>query len=233
VKTLVVNADDFGLSTGVNDGVIQAHLSGIVTSASLMVRQPAAAAAVRAARAHPALSLGLHVDLAEWELSEAGWTLTYAWSDPEDTVAVRREIELQLGMFRQLVGRNPTHLDSHQHVHRQEPARTVLVELAAQLDVPLRHFSHVRYCGAFYGQGRQGAPVPDAISPAALATAIGELSAGPTELCCHPAARSEPGWAYGWQRTVELQALCSRRVLDAVGAAGARLVSFAGVEPAW
>ena len=42
MRTLIVNADDFGLSPGVNDGVLQAHVAGIVTSASLMVRRRAA-----------------------------------------------------------------------------------------------------------------------------------------------------------------------------------------------
>ena len=51
-RYLIVNADDFGLSPGVNRGVVQAHERGIVTSASLMVRQPAAGAAAACARAH-------------------------------------------------------------------------------------------------------------------------------------------------------------------------------------
>ena len=63
---LIVNADDFGQSPGVNRGVIAAHERGVVTSTSLMVRWPSAAAAAAYAREHPALSVGLHVDLGEW-----------------------------------------------------------------------------------------------------------------------------------------------------------------------
>jgi hypothetical protein len=59
---LIVNADDFGLSGGVNAGIMAAHEHGIVTSASLMVRWPAA----RYAAGHPRMSLGLHLDLGEW-----------------------------------------------------------------------------------------------------------------------------------------------------------------------
>ena len=65
-RTLIVNADDFGLSPGVNAGVARTHEEGIVTSASLMVRQPAAEEAAAYARATPALGVGLHVDLGEW-----------------------------------------------------------------------------------------------------------------------------------------------------------------------
>jgi chitin disaccharide deacetylase len=62
----LVNTDDFGQSPGVNEGVITAHEHGIVTSASLMVRWPAATPAAKYARGHPRLSVGLHVDLGEW-----------------------------------------------------------------------------------------------------------------------------------------------------------------------
>ena len=54
-RLLIVNADDFGQTAGVNRGVIEAHDRGIVTSASLMVRWPAAAEAASFARARPAL----------------------------------------------------------------------------------------------------------------------------------------------------------------------------------
>ena len=65
-RFLIVNADDFGLSAGVNQGIIEAHERGVVTSASLMVRWPAAVAAAAYARSHPQLAVGLHVDLGEW-----------------------------------------------------------------------------------------------------------------------------------------------------------------------
>ncbi len=56
MRRLIVNADDFGLSAGVNEGIVEAHVSGIVTSTSLMVDRPAAAGAAGLAREHPALS---------------------------------------------------------------------------------------------------------------------------------------------------------------------------------
>ncbi|PYS69828.1 MAG: hypothetical protein DMF73_14065 [Acidobacteria bacterium] len=56
-RYLIVNADDFGQSPGINRGVIEAHENGIVTSASLMVRWPAAAEAAQYARGHPDLSV--------------------------------------------------------------------------------------------------------------------------------------------------------------------------------
>ncbi|MCE4225420.1 hopanoid biosynthesis-associated protein HpnK [Methylobacterium sp. C25] len=64
-KRLVVTADDFGLSTEVNEAVEQAHREGILTAASLMVSAPAAADAVARARRLPSLRVGLHLVLVE------------------------------------------------------------------------------------------------------------------------------------------------------------------------
>lgn len=61
-RYLIVNADDFGGDDGTTRGIIAAHDRGIVTSASLMVNMPGATLAVRLAREHPNLSLGLHVN---------------------------------------------------------------------------------------------------------------------------------------------------------------------------
>src|SRR5437867_13086030 len=58
---LIVNADDFGLSESVNAAVLEAYDRGILTSCSLMVAEPAAMAAVQAARGRPGLAVGLHL----------------------------------------------------------------------------------------------------------------------------------------------------------------------------
>src|SRR5438105_15542053 len=120
-RYLVVNADDFGLSNGVNRGIIQAAQQGIVTSASLMVRQPAAAAAAAYARESTRLSVGLHVDLGEWIYRNGEWVHLYFVVPTDDAAAVRAEVAGQLADFNRLTGTDPTHLDSHQHVHREEP----------------------------------------------------------------------------------------------------------------
>ena len=216
-RRLVVNADDFGLSPEVNAGILHAHRHGIVTSTSLMVRGRCAAQAVAGAAAHPQLALGLHVDLGEWACTSGRWHAVYAVVDTADATAVAAELERQLDRFRALTGRDPTHLDSHQHVHRDEPVRSIMGVRARELRIPLRHHGRVQYCGAFYGQGRDGAPNRGAVSAAALTTLIQRLPQGVTELCCHPAAAPFSGSAYGDERLAELEALCDpvvRRALD-------------------
>jgi hopanoid biosynthesis associated protein HpnK len=67
VRSLIVNADDFGFTQGVNRAVIQAHTEGIVTSTTLMATGPAFEDAVRLARQTPSLSVGCHVVLIDGE----------------------------------------------------------------------------------------------------------------------------------------------------------------------
>src|SRR2546426_8473794 len=88
-RYLIVNADDFGRSAGVNRGIIRAHQHGIVTSASLMVRWPAAAAAAEYARRHSRLSVGLHLDLGEWVYGSSNWTVLYQVVALDDLFTVR------------------------------------------------------------------------------------------------------------------------------------------------
>jgi predicted glycoside hydrolase/deacetylase ChbG (UPF0249 family) len=219
MRRLVVNADDFGCSDGVNRGVARGHAEGIVTSASLMVRRPWADDAVVMARAHPRLSVGLHLDLGEWVHRGGEWRLERAVVDTEDAGAVAAEIAAQLRAFRELTGRDPTHLDSHQHVHRSEPVLGAARSAARELGIPLRDDGAARYCGDFYGQGRHGAPLPEAITAEALVRIVRALPEGLTELCCHPAAAPETGSDYAEERVLELAALCDPRVRVALGEA--------------
>jgi chitin disaccharide deacetylase len=225
-RRVIVNADDFGRSKAINAGVIKGHLEGIVTSASLMVRHPAAAEAVDAARETPALGVGLHLDLCEWEPVGHEWRPIYSVVDTDDGAAVAAEVERQLALFKTLVGAEPTHLDSHQHVHREEPVRSVAVEAARTLGIPLRERGAVRYCGAFYGQERRGRPFHEAITPAALASLIRQLEPGVTEIACHPATTADAFTSYSVERPLELEALCHPAVREAVADADVELCSF-------
>jgi predicted glycoside hydrolase/deacetylase ChbG (UPF0249 family) len=230
-RYLIVNADDFGLSTGVNAGIIASRENGIVTSASLMVRQPAAEEAADYGRRHPEFSVGLHVDLGEWVHRGGEWVRSYEVVPPDDREAIAAEVARQLERFRDLMARNPTHIDSHQHVHRDEPARSVLVEAARALDVPLRHFgTAVGYCGSFYGQTAKGEPFPRAISVEGLCATLASLPPGTTELACHPGSIVDFVSDYAGERAEEVKALCDTRVKDALRDLGIELVSFHDVN---
>src|SRR6266498_2001762 len=99
-RYLIVNADDFGQSPGVNRGIVEAHEQGIVTSASMMVRWPAAAEAAAYGGEHPELSLGLHFDLGEWAYRNETWVPLYQVVALDDTAAITDEIARQVAAFR-------------------------------------------------------------------------------------------------------------------------------------
>lgn len=224
-----MNADDFGQSSGINRGVVLAHEHGIVTSASLMVRWPAAAAAARHVRERGGLDLGLHLDLGEWAYRDGNWVPLYEVVPLEDPVAVAEEAARQLAAFRTLVGRDPSHLDSHQHVHRRAAVRVVARDLARALGVPLRDDEGaIRYCGAFYGQTTEGTPQPDAITAERLVAILAGLPPGTTELACHPGDDDDLDTMYRAERGREVQALCDPGVRGAIEFFGISLCTFAG-----
>jgi predicted glycoside hydrolase/deacetylase ChbG (UPF0249 family) len=228
---LIVNADDFGQSPGVNRGVIAAHERGVVTSASLMVRWPAAAEAAAYARAHPRLSVGLHLDLGEWVCRDGRWAPLYQVVPEDDPAAVTAEVRRQLDAFRDLVGREPSHFDSHQHAHRNEPARSLLLDAARRTGAPVRHFStSVRYHGGFYGQDDEGRPYHDGISLAGLVGLVMGLGPGWHELGCHPALGSDLETMYLAERPLEVATLCDPGARAALSELEVELRSFHDVR---
>jgi predicted glycoside hydrolase/deacetylase ChbG (UPF0249 family) len=153
VKRLIVNADDFGRTSGVNRGIVESHVRGIVTSTTLMVAYPAAAEAARLAALNPKLAFGLHVALTGGpsvlgpgqipSLADSSGRLPpkpegLATATPHDVLA---EARAQLKRFRELMGRPPTHLDSHHHSQRVPAVLEALVALSWETGLPLRSVS--------------------------------------------------------------------------------------------
>jgi predicted glycoside hydrolase/deacetylase ChbG (UPF0249 family) len=226
-KFLIVNADDFGLSAGVNRGVIECAEHGILTSASLMVRWPAAVEAADYAKKNRGISVGLHVDLGEWVLRNGEWELLYKVVDTKDANAVAKEIENQVAEFRRLVGRNPSHFDSHQHVHRNEPVHSIMTSLARDIGVPLREFTPgIRYCGDFYGQDAENEPLPELLTVANLKNIFASLGDGVTELGCHPGYGDDLESPYRAERASEIRVLCDPEIRKEISAMGLQLCTF-------
>jgi chitin disaccharide deacetylase len=212
MRQLIVNADDFGQTPGINRGIIQAFEKGIVTSASLMVRWPAAPQAAEYARRRMELSVGLHVDLGESIYRNGEWEQLYGVVPLGDARAIRDEIDRQCDRFRELMGRDPSHLDSHQHVHRLEPVQSIVLGRAESLGIPCRGYSTIQHCGGFYGQTQTGGLYPEGISVDALVALIKGLPEGLTELGCHPGFEAELQTMYTRERESEVMALCDARV---------------------
>ena len=193
-----------------------------------MVRWPAAAEAADYTRQQRTLSLGLHVDLGEWMFRNGNWIGLYEVVPLDDVNSINKEVSRQVETFRELVGKQPTHMDSHQHVHLREPARTVFLNAARDLNIPLRQFSSViRYCGDFYGQTAQGFPLPDAINISSLVKILETLPYGITELGCHPGKVHDLETMYCSERAQELKILRDPQLPTIIKSLGIELCSFA------
>jgi chitin disaccharide deacetylase len=133
LRQLIVNADDFGLTSGVNRAIVEAHSRGIVTSSTLMANGPAFAEAVELGKGTPQLGIGCHVVLIDGEpvldaeklpsLTEsrrfrnhvksfAGRALSGRVADPE----IFAEAVAQIGKL-QASGIRVSHVDTHKHTH--------------------------------------------------------------------------------------------------------------------
>jgi chitin disaccharide deacetylase len=177
------------------------------------------------------LDLGLHIDLGEWIFRNGDWQLLYQRVPFDDVNALEEEIRGQLDEFRSLARRDPTHLDSHQHVHLNEPVRSLAKQLADELSVPLRGVTpHVKYCGSFYGQTGKGDPCPESISLPSMIMLIRQLPSGVTELGCHPACNEERGSIYCFERALELQVLCHPQVQKTIEEENIQLRTFAQIN---
>lgn len=226
-KYLIVNADDFGMSPGVNRGVIKAYEQGIVTSASLMIRWESSKEAAGFARENENLSLGLHIDLAEWAFRNGSWIPLYEVVPLDKYESVRDEVLRQMEAFQNLMQQYPSHLDSHQHIHLHEPLKSIVVEISHNIGVPLRHLSpDVSYCGEFYGQTATGEPLMNAISLTRLINILETIPPGITELACHPADGEDFDGMYRSERKREVEVLCDPAVRDALSELNIELRSF-------
>jgi predicted glycoside hydrolase/deacetylase ChbG (UPF0249 family) len=223
-RYLIVNADDFGASEGVNRGIVESHVRGVVTSTSLMVTGAALEEAIELSRAHPELAIGLHWDV--WGEDEREF-------DTEDIDAVRREYARQLDAFRQMMGRDPTHVDSHRHAHREDHLMPVFRELVEPLGVPLRDDGTVGFVGGFYAQWEWGVTDLQHVSVDFLEGMLrNEVPPGWTEFSCHPGYRS-PGYEamYLEEREAEVRTLTEPRIRQAIEELGITLVSYADYVP--
>jgi chitin disaccharide deacetylase len=222
-KYLIFNADDFGASGGVNRGILKCHTRGVVTSTSLMVTGRAVREAVAMSRDHPRLAVGLHWDV---------WGEDERWFDVEDLRAVRDEFHRQVEEFYRLMGRMPTHVDSHRHAHRKKHLMPLFRELVEPLGVPLRAEGRVRFVGGFYAQWEWMVTNLEYVSVPLLQRMLREeVAEGWTEFSCHPGYSSPDYTAvYDAEREAEVHTLTDPRVRQTIEELGIRLVSYADYQ---
>jgi|SRR5690625_350263 len=219
---IIVNADDFGYSKGVNLGIIEAHQEGIVSSTTLMTNMPGVEHAVELARKNEQLGVGIHFVLdcgspvnsnVPSLVDENGRFLKsdqlIKSAKPEE---IKMELTSQIEKFFSFK-RTPTHIDSHHHIHRHKKVFSVVRELAEKYQLPIRRMSaksdaSLNYEGLktvdyfnddFYG---------DELDVNSLKTILRKTKKYSTvEIMTHPAFIDDPiliGSSYNIQRVKEL-----------------------------
>lgn len=246
-KKLIVNADDFGLTRRISDGIVEAHRSGIVTSTTLLVNMSATAYAVHLLSEAQSLGVGVHINLTQGvPISPPNKIPSLVCSEGRflgsaEAVAqrpgfgtgddLRREIDAQINAFL-ATGLSPTHLDSHQHLHRINNIQEVFMRVSQEMNVPTRRLENDLPQG--YGLHPGRFIQDNYFHPDGKERILGHLSsieAGTTELMCHPGFVDESPeerrlaiWVD--ERRREFDVLTDPAIVRAVGHFGIRLVTF-------
>ena len=162
LRRLVVNADDLGLTVGVNNGIFDAHDRGVLTSASIFANGQATDDAIGRAMRRPALGIGAHLTLVDGQptlpaaripsLTRGGGRLYRSWKPfivacllgRIALTDVERELTAQLDRLRS-AGLRLTHLDAHKHVHAFPPIFAIVARLAERFRVPVVRVPYERW----------------------------------------------------------------------------------------
>ncbi len=146
--SLVINGDDFGYSTTINEAIIRCHTSGILTSTTLLVNQPATRAALALARQYPTLGVGWHLNLTTGypvlppaavptlvdrrghfrPMMSQFWNLLTGTVRQHELIS---ELRAQLAILLD-AGIQPTHVDGHLHMHALPTVLPIVLDLLAE-----------------------------------------------------------------------------------------------------
>ncbi len=151
MRQVIINADDFGLCAPVNQAIIDAYRAGNLTSTTFMVNMPGTSEAAELAAQHPGLAIGLHFCLTEGrpltpapslvdehgQFLERGRLLGKLLRGQVKAADLTAEFEAQLAQLRAL-GVQPTHTDSHQHVHMNPAVFAAMLPVLRAQRLPVR-----------------------------------------------------------------------------------------------
>ena len=248
-RLLIVNADDFGRSKGVNLGIVRANSEGIVTSTTLMTNAPGTAHAATLAATRPGLDIGVHLVLTYQKpllhpsrvrslVREDGsfWRPSELLARSIDRTEALAEYRAQFARARELIGREPTHVDTHHWVHDHPALSWAVRELARETGAAARthtpeqrdeyRANGVRTPDHFTREFQH----PGHIGLDDLLALLARVEDGVTELMCHP-GEPDPELvatsAYARERPLELAVLTDPRVRDALERERITLTTFA------
>jgi hopanoid biosynthesis associated protein HpnK len=161
-RSLVVNADDLGLTVGVNNGIFDAHDHGVLTSASVFANAAATDDALARAQRRPSLGVGCHLTLVDGRpilpparvpsLIQDDGQFRRSWKPfivscllgRISLSEVEKELAAQIDRVRS-AGLTLTHLDAHKHVHAYPPVFAIVARLAERFRIPVVRVAFERW----------------------------------------------------------------------------------------
>jgi predicted glycoside hydrolase/deacetylase ChbG (UPF0249 family) len=236
LKYLITNADDFGFTRDVNEGIVHAHRQGILTATTLMATGAAFDHAVGLARENPELDVGVHLVL----VGSEGYPATVAGLVASlGRIRIYDELARQIGKVVD-AGIRPTHLDTHKHTHLLPPVLTAVARLAEEFKIPwVRRPLASPLQGVLTRHGCRttdhfaGFAITGRYDAARLAKLIRRLPEGITEFMCHPgfctAELERAHTRLKASRRQELDALISPEVRAALQESNVVLTSYAAL----
>jgi predicted glycoside hydrolase/deacetylase ChbG (UPF0249 family) len=248
LKFLITNADDFGFTRDVNEGIVEAHRNGILTATTLMATGAAFEHAVGLARENPTLDVGVHLVL----VGAAGFPATVARLMGAIALGRLHIYDQLAAQVRKILeaGIRPTHVDTHKHTHLLPPVMDAVARISEEfripwvrkpLDPPIPLLQ--RWLQASLNQHAcrttdhfAGFEITGNYDASVLAALIRNLPEGVTEFMCHPGLCTEELQSARTRlkesRRRELDALVSREVRAAVQESGVKLVRYADLTAA-
>jgi hopanoid biosynthesis associated protein HpnK len=175
MKSVTFSADEFGLCEAVNEGIERAHCEGVLQAASLMVAAPAAADAIRRARANPSLRVGLHLVVIEGPAvlppGEIPGLVDMAGQFPSDQLRLGLDYFFRPGIRRQLAaeiraqfaafaatGLTLDHANAHKHMHLHPTVGAMMLRIGREyglnrIRIPAEPPGIMALCGSPVGFG--------------------------------------------------------------------------------
>jgi len=237
---VIFNADDLGLSKGVNEGIVHCYKNGVVNSASLMTTTVHFEETIELIFDKQLENIGLHFNLTEGiPLLPNHKTLLNSDNQFQrkihelgnlDLKEVYNELEAQL-LKAVDAGVKINHLDSHHHIHMTAKLRKVFVKLSKEYNLPLRRFNNTARhpikvwsfyqdtkVAKFFTKDFSADFYDDQATKDKLLFLLNNYKGRDLEVMCHPGFKDDENGIYNHQREEELQILCNDEVIQQVNA---------------
>ena len=234
---VIFNADDFGFTRDVNEGIVEAHRHGVLTATTLMANGEAFDHAVACARETPTLDIGVHLVMVQGQSVARPGQAMPATLQELAFALLRRQIPVYdeaAAQVRKILaaGIRPSHIDTHKHTHLFPPVLDAVVRVAKEFGIPwirrplvAKTPAGLRTTDRFTGFRATGR-----LDEATMIAMLEKLPEGLTEFMCHPgkcgAELQGAATRLKESRAVELAALTSPEVRRVIERRGIRLTDY-------